>query len=438
MAKRWQQTWPRGRMVDHPAVIAETRRDNARTRAQLRHSDGLPIVLFQRPRVYVDRDAWEMLPPDGVLLMRVRPTHEAAFDLVFTPQELENVFGEVRDSASWDDVRCYHWKNENTPRAVASFRVAADSVSGAIATNRQTRASSADAGGPAAARPTSARRLTLTAPPTPRRASIAASRSMAGKPASPFRRKPPGSRLEWARGWFAQLGQPGESDEYLAGVEAWRAAWRPERVKVLLLAESHVAEAPGDARVCVRLPSSLRVQRQLPTTYVRLVYCLGYGDNSVCSPVPATANRGTPDYWDIFERIAASGPRHANEPLPHRQLERDIAVLERLAERGIWLEDASPVGIYQTGGGRLTRDSDTLAAIEREGYENYVWPGVAGDAPAQVWVIGRTVAKALRRLSGIRSDRVIMQPSYVRRVGAWEEYERELTGLCRELAAAAP
>ena len=91
MAKRWQQTWPRGEMVDHPAVIAETRRDNARTRPQLRHSDGLPIVLYQRPRVYVDRDAWEMLPPDGVLLMRVRPTYEAAFDLVFTPKELENV-----------------------------------------------------------------------------------------------------------------------------------------------------------------------------------------------------------------------------------------------------------------------------------------------------------------------------------------------------------
>ena len=253
-------------------------------------------------------------------------------------------------------------------------------------------------------------------------------------------RRPDGRRgrvLEWARGWFARLGQAGESDEYLVGVEAWRAAWRPGCVKVLLLAESHAAQAPGDERVRVRLPASIRGKRQLPATYVRLVYCLGYGENGVCSPAPSTSNRGTPDYWDIFERIAATGPRHANELLPRRQLERKVAVLERLAGRGIWLEDASPVGIYQTGGGRLTRDSDTLAAIEREGYSHYVRPGVAADGP-QVWIIGRTVAKALRGLPGIRTDRVIMQPSYARRVGAWEEYENELTELCGELATAAP
>ena len=256
---------------------------------------------------------------------------------------------------------------------------------------------------------------------------------MAGTLTSPFPAKPPESRLEWARGWFTQLGQPGESDEYLAGVESWRAAWRPERIKVLLLAESHVAEAPGDVRVRVRLPSSLRLQRQLPTTYVRLVYCLGYGDNSVCSPIPPTANPGTPDYWDIFQRIAETGPRHANEPLPSRQLERNVAALERLAVRGIWLEDASPVGIYQPGGGRLTRDPRALATIAREGYRHYVWPGIASDEPVQVWVIGRTVAKALHGLPGIRSDRVIMQPSYVRRVGAGRSTRASSAGCAASL-----
>ncbi len=123
MAKRWQQTsWPPGKMVDHPAVLAETRRDNARPRPRLRHSDGLAIVVYQRSRVYVDRDAWEMLPHDGVLLMRVRPSHQPAFDLVFTPEELENVFGEVRQTRSWQDVRCYHFPTN--PRAIDSFRVA--------------------------------------------------------------------------------------------------------------------------------------------------------------------------------------------------------------------------------------------------------------------------------------------------------------------------
>lgn len=414
MAKRWQQTWPRGEMVDHPAVLAETRRDNARPRPQLRQSEGLPIVVYQRPRVYVDRDAWEMLPADGVLLMRVCPALETAFDLVFTPAELENVFGEVRATRSWDDVRCYHFPSN--PRAVDSFRVTGGS-------DRRPQ--------PA---PPAARRRSVLSASTPR----TGAEPRAPQPSGPRTPAPSGSRLEWAHGWFDRLHVPGESDAYLTAVEAWRGAWRPARVKVLLLAESHVAEAPGDSRVRVHAPVSVPVERTLPTTYVRLVYCLGYGDDRLCSPRPRTRNTGTRDFWELFERIASTGPRYAAEPLPALELARKVVVLKRLADRGIWLEDASLVGIYQPGGGSLTTDRQTLNAIERQGYEDYVWPGVADDAPEQVWVIGRTVARALHGLPGIRADRVIMQPSYVKRAGAWDEYEAELDGLCRALAVSAP
>jgi hypothetical protein len=44
----------------------------------------------------------------------------------------------------------------------------------------------------------------------------------------------------------------GETARYLEAVAAWRAAWRPKRVRVLLVAESHVAEMPGDSTVVVR------------------------------------------------------------------------------------------------------------------------------------------------------------------------------------------
>lgn len=114
----------------------------------------------------------------------------------------------------------------------------------------------------------------------------------------------------------------GESDAYLNAVEAWRSAWRPATVKVLLLAESHVAEAPGDSAVRVQAPMAVRVKRTLPTTYVRLVYRLGYGDDRLCSPTPRTMNTGTRDFWDLFERIASTGPRHAAESLPALELAR--------------------------------------------------------------------------------------------------------------------
>jgi hypothetical protein len=396
-------------MVDHPAVLAETRRHHGPGPAQLRHSDGLPIVVYERRRVWVDRDAWEMLPVDGALLMRVRPTKEPAFDLVFTPQELENVFGEVRDTGSWDKLRYYHFPNN--PRSIDSFLVS-DSAGPRAGSGTE----------PASPPPTATRRT--SEPPARRRP-------------QPPTSTPGGSRLEWARAWFDRLGVQGESDEYLTAIEAWRAAWRPATVKALLVAESHVAQAPGDAGVRVRVPASATGAR-LPTTYVRLVYCLGYGEDSICSPTPRTRNIGTKDFWDLFERIATTGPRHADEPLPRVALVRKVAILERLADRGIWLEDASPVGIYKPGAGALTKDRNILNAIERQGYESYVWPGVADDAPGQVWAIGRTVARALHGLPGIRADRVVMQPSYATRAGVWDDYENELDVLCQALATAAP
>jgi hypothetical protein len=71
--------------------------------------------------VYLDRDAWEMLPPDGVLLMRVEPAGGPPFVLALTADELEAVFGEVRATASWRDARCYHFPTE--PPAARAFVV---------------------------------------------------------------------------------------------------------------------------------------------------------------------------------------------------------------------------------------------------------------------------------------------------------------------------
>lgn len=64
-----------------------------------------------------------MLPPDGVLLMQVRPTGDKAFSLAFTAAELAVVFGEVRSTKSWDRARCYHFRN--SPPAMSAFQVAA-------------------------------------------------------------------------------------------------------------------------------------------------------------------------------------------------------------------------------------------------------------------------------------------------------------------------
>jgi len=85
-----------------------------------------------------------------------------------------------------------------------------------------------------------------------------------------------------------------------------------------------------------------------------------------------------------------------------------VQVLEVLRERGIWLQDASPLGIY-LGAGRRVR-ADLQRELLREGYNRFVWPSVAADSPAKVWVIGSGVYQALAGLRGINSTRVITQP----------------------------
>lgn len=120
--------------------------------------------------------------------------------------------------------------------------------------------------------------------------------------------------LSWARDCAASAGCTAESAEYLERVSAWRDAWRPPAVRVLLVAESHVAEQPSDTNVRVRV--SVPEARPLPSGYCRLVYCLGYGESRICSPQPVS-NRGLPS-------TGASSVSSPGDPSTDCQVERAV------------------------------------------------------------------------------------------------------------------
>ncbi len=140
-----------------------------------------------------------------------------------------------------------------------------------------------------------------------------------------------GSVESWAASWYERLGARPESARYLEAITAWRNAWRPKRVRVLLVAESHVGEHPGDDRISV-LPMRW-INRPLPNRYVRLIYCLGYGATEICSAVPQS-NAGTPQFWNIFGQIALgqSPPTKSSTSLNER-LRWKVRVLEELERR---------------------------------------------------------------------------------------------------------
>jgi hypothetical protein len=243
----------------------------------------------------------------------------------------------------------------------------------------------------------------------------------------------PTSRIAWAYAWYRRVRKEPETDTYLAAVEEWRNVWRPPRVKVLLVAESHVRQADRDSGTRLRLPVDLPTQRILPTSYVRLIYCLGYGEPGICVPQPES-NSGT-DFWEFFKRLALTATQRAITPwsMPS-SLNEKVRILERLAERGIWLEDASPLAIYLRQNERIPDSRE----IVTEGYEHFVWPGVARDAPARVWVVGKRVYQALQGRTGIEDGRWFYQPRGAKRGGLEHEYHDQVERMCRDLDEVAP
>jgi hypothetical protein len=365
-------------MVQHPAVLREASRERHQTRPRLVEQDGVPIVTYRRTRLHLDRAAWEMLPSNGVMFLRIRPASGQALDLALTADELEAVFGEVRATRSWDIHRYYSFPE--TPPAARMFQVGSTSSDDPAARSE-----------PVEKRPhghVHGRASDAKDHITPRATSFS----------------------DWAERWYARFAARQESSAYLEAVAGWRDAWRPERVRVLLVAESHVAEQPGDERIVVR--SAPWTDRVVPTQFVRLVYCLGYGERDICRPHGA-ANTGTWQFWDILGQVAlgANQPRKLHTSTQMR-LRWKVEVLETLADRGIWLQDASPIGLYAPGGKRVDAGRRRqYRQLLREGYERYVWPTVAADKPDQVWLIGNGVAGALAGMPHIHPDHVISQPN---------------------------
>jgi len=58
-------------------------------------------------------------------------------------------------------------------------------------------------------------------------------------------------------------------------VEAYSRYWKPETVRVVLLAESHVSTSGEDRRIAIPPIDDLQ---GYPTQYARFVYCLGLGE----------------------------------------------------------------------------------------------------------------------------------------------------------------
>ena len=188
------------------------------------------------------------------------------------------------------------------------------------------------------------------------------------------------------------LGNNAEPLESVLLVEEYRRYLKPETVRIVLLAESHVFTSDEDRRITIPpiddMPGYL-------TQYARFVYCLGCGERDLTNDLNHPRRDGTPQFWKVLyacdNRIRNPEdfrPVQRRTTFPQR-LKNKIALLKKLRAKGIWLVDASVVAVY---GGGINISSSSRAEVLRKSWESYTRQVVTSANPERVICVGKGMA----------------------------------------------
>ena len=176
-------------------------------------------------------------------------------------------------------------------------------------------------------------------------------------------------------------------------VEKYRQYFKPEKVRVLLLAESHVFTHDSERQIHIPAIPGLA---GYPEQYARFVYCLAYGEKQLTNSTDHPKRDGTPQFWKIF--FSCCNPISSTDDFypilgktPARQRVRNkIDILKRMKKQGIWLVDASIVALYKNG----EKIPNMFDALE-ESWRTYTREVVLSAQPEHVICIGKGVANVV-------------------------------------------
>jgi hypothetical protein len=208
------------------------------------------------------------------------------------------------------------------------------------------------------------------------------------------------------------LGDNIESLDSVQLVETYRRYWKPEKVKTILLAESHVYTSDDDRSISI---PTLPLLPGYPAQYARFVYCIGYGERMLTKSRIHPKRDGTPQFWKIFYSCNShvSSPHDFRPILSQTDFEQrilnKIQLLQDLKAKGVWLVDTSIVALYKRG----KKIPHMFSALETS-WNLYTRDIVTAAAPDHIICIGKGVASIVESdLKTIFGDRhtVIHQPN---------------------------
>ncbi len=173
-----------------------------------------------------------------------------------------------------------------------------------------------------------------------------------------------------------------EAFEVVKLVHEYRMYWKPEKVNTILFAESHVFTDLDSLNIKHKIPLN-----DYPENYTRFVYCLSYGESQVLDK-PISNNKGTPQFWKLFNESVQGNFRVVNNFDKSDKLNQKIQLLQEMQRLGIWLMDCSIVGIYNRGEKPSLTD---YKQILNTSLQNYCIPIIKELKPKKLIVIGKSV-----------------------------------------------
>jgi hypothetical protein len=189
-----------------------------------------------------------------------------------------------------------------------------------------------------------------------------------------------------------------ESLDVIQTVEEYKQYWKPVEVKTILLAESHVFTSEED--FSVKIADDFVIDPAQPRNFVRYVYCLAYGENSILEET-VNNNPGTWQYWELFyscnnyiETIEQFSPvlKKGNRVLENR-INSKYNTLKQLKELGVWLIDVCPFALYSNNRGNNLRQNYNI--VLDLCWEFFIRGQIVSANPKDIKVIGHNVYNAL-------------------------------------------
>lgn len=175
-------------------------------------------------------------------------------------------------------------------------------------------------------------------------------------------------------------------------VERLRLAWRPKKVRVVVLAESHVWTSREEIR------SRVKQSDGVETGFARFVYCLGYGESQLVMPT-VMPNKGTPQYWKLFNdtireptSTSHAGLLKGGESNSQQRVLNKLDLLDKMHAAGVWLVDVSVTALYHLG---TNLAGSGYNKVLKASWDFYIRDVILSCAPSAILIVGKGVQTAV-------------------------------------------